>query len=73
MLQRPLYIAMYKVEYFQQECLLHSKLHHPNIVQMLGVYYHGNNLPCQLIKIMKLLESNLSSVVHLAHVYSGTC
>ena len=53
----------YKVEYFQQECLLHSKLHHPNIVRMLGVCYRGSNLG-QPIKIMELLESNLSSVVH---------
>ena len=55
---------IYKVEYFQQECLLHSKLHHPNIVQMLGVYYHGSDLPVQPIKIMELLESNFLSIIH---------
>ena len=52
----------YTPEQFQQECLLHSKLHHPNIVRMLGVCYHGNvNQP---IKIMELLDSDLYSVVH---------
>ena len=51
---------VYNVEYFQQECLLHSKLHHPNIVRMLGVCYHGSSP----IKIMELLELNLSSVIH---------
>ena len=55
---------IYKVEYFQQECLLHSKLHHLNIVRMLGVCYHGSDLPAQPIKIMELLESNFSSVIH---------
>ena len=53
----------YRVEHFQQECLLHSKLHHPNIVRMLGVCYHGSNPSGQPIKIMELLESHLSSVV----------
>ena len=49
----------YKFEQFQQECLLHIKLHHPNILRMLGVCYHNNSdLP---IKVMELLELNLSS------------
>ena len=51
---------IYEVKYFQQECLLHSKLCHPNIVRMLGVCYHGSNP----IKIMELLELSLSSVIH---------
>ena len=51
----------YKVEQFREECLLHSKLHHPNIVKMLGVCYNELNQP---IKIMELLELNLASVVH---------
>ena len=47
------------MEQFQQECLLHSKLHHPNIVRMLGICYHNNlDLP---IKLMELLELELSS------------
>ena len=53
----------YKVEYFQQECLLHSKLHHRNIVQMLGVCYHSKNFN-QPIKVMELLELTLTSVVY---------
>ena len=51
----------YKPEQFQQECLLHSKLHHPNIVRMLGVCYHGNI--DQPIKVMELMDSQLYSVV----------
>lgn len=54
---------IYKIECFQEECLLHSKLHHPNIVRMLGVCYRGSDLS-QPIKIMELLESNLPSVLH---------
>ena len=50
----------YKVEQFREECLLHSKLHHPNIVRMLGVYYNKLDQP---VKIMELLELNLTSVV----------
>ena len=53
----------YKLEQFRQECLLHSKLCHPNIVQMLGVCYHGNNLD-QPIKVMELLKLNLSSFIY---------
>ena len=52
----------YKLKQFRQECLLHSKLCHPNIVQMLGVCYHGNNLD-QPIKVMELLKLDLSSFI----------
>ena len=55
--------TQYKVEQFQSECLLHSKLHHPNIVRMLGVCYHSDNLD-QPIKVMELIELSLSLVVH---------
>ena len=34
----------YTLKHFQQECLLHSKLHHPNVVRMLGICYYGNRL-----------------------------
>ena len=54
---------VYKLKQFQQECLLHSKLHHPNIVQMFGVCYHSSSID-QPIKIMELLELDLFSVVH---------
>ena len=51
----------YKPEQFREECLLHSKLHHSNIVRMLGVCYNKLDQP---IKIMELLELSLSSVVY---------
>ena len=50
----------YKIEQFELECLLHSKLHHPNIVRMLGVCYNEINQP---YKVMELLELNLRSAV----------
>ena len=58
--------SVYRLEHFQQECLLHSKLHHPNIVRMLGVCYHRSYHSSidQLIKIMEFLELDLFSVVH---------
>ena len=55
----------YKLKQFQQECLLHSKLCHPNIVQMLGVCYYSNIID-QPIKVMELLELNLQSFVFQA-------
>ena len=53
----------YKPKQFQQECLLHSKLRHPNIVQMLGVCYYSN-MSDQPIKIMELLKFSLRSFVY---------
>ena len=32
-------------QYFIQECLLHSRLNHKNIVKMLGVYTHDDLSP----------------------------
>jgi len=58
---------VYKIKHFEYECLLHSKLHHPNIVQMLGVCYHNNSLD-QPIKLMELLELDLSFVVETFRV-----
>ena len=50
---------------FLQECLLHSKLHHPNIVKMLGVSYRNDQavLPALVMELMdrsliQLLENN---------------
>ena len=31
-----------RLTYFKRECLMHSKLSHPNIVKMLGVCYNGS-------------------------------
>ena len=47
---------------FLQECLLHSKLHHPNIVKMLGVYYPNDQafLP---VLVMELMECNLTQLL----------
>ena len=59
---------LYKIEYFQQECLLHSKLRHPNIVQMLGVCYHNNSLH-QPIKVMELLGCKISSIINSVSMY----
>ena len=40
---------------FLQECLLHSKLHHPNIVKMLGVYYRNHQAVLPVL-VMELME-----------------
>ena len=53
----------YTVETFKQECLLHSKLHHPNIVNILGVCYHGNDLN-HPIKLMELMKLHLASALY---------
>ena len=53
----------YKLKHFQQECLLHSKLYHPNIVQMLGICYHSNSGLNQPVKVMELLELDLLSLI----------
>ena len=53
----------YTVEDFQRECLLHYKLHHPNIVKMYGVCYL-NQTSGQPIKVMELVEGGtLSSLL----------
>jgi len=47
---------------FLSECLLHSKLDHPNIVKMLGVLYSsvGDVLPMELMEytLTTLLEKS---------------
>ena len=53
----------YTLKHFQQECLLHSKLHHPNIVRMLGICYHSDRLH-QPVKLMELMELTLASLIH---------
>ena len=47
---------------FLQGCLLHSKLHHPNIVKMLGVYYR-NYLAVLPVLVMELMECNLTQLL----------
>ena len=46
---------------FLHECLLHSRLDHPNIVKMLGVYYPSvHDLP---VLVMELMEYNLTTLL----------
>ena len=46
---------------FIQECIQHSKLHHPNIVKMIGIFYPDfNALP---VLVMELMEYNLTQLV----------
>ena len=47
---------------FMQECLLHSKLHHPNIVKMLGVYYPNDQAVLPVL-VMELMECNLTRLL----------
>ena len=51
-------ITKKKKQDFLRECLLLSKLHHPNIVKMLGVYY-PNDQAVLPVKVMELMECNL--------------
>ena len=45
---------------FLQECDLHSKLHHPNIVKMIGVYYPSRN---DAVKVMEMMKYKLTTVL----------
>ena len=45
-------------EDFLEECVQHSKLHHPNIVKMLGVYYPSDQAVLPVL-VMELMECNL--------------
>ena len=47
---------------FLRECLLHSKLHHPNTVKMLGVYY-PNDQAILPVLVMELMECNLTQLL----------
>ena len=47
---------------FLQECLLHSKLHHPNIVKMLGVYYPNDQAVLPVL-VMELMECSLTRLL----------
>ena len=57
----------YTVQDFQRECLLHSKLHHSNIVKMYGVCCHSE-MPGQLVKVMEFVDGgSLSSLLNNYH------
>ena len=47
---------------FLLECLQHSKLHHPNIVKMLGVFYPKKRAVLPFL-VMELMEYNLTQLL----------
>ena len=49
-------------ENFLQECSQHSKLHHPNIVKMLGVCYPNDQAVLPVL-VMELMECNLTQLL----------
>ena len=57
----PLHVKQPLVYNFQDECLRHSKLDHPNIVKMLGVFYPKNQTVPLLV--MELMEQNLTQLL----------
>jgi len=62
------YLSQYTVQDFHRECLLHSKLRHPNIVKMYGVCYHSER-PDQPMKVMELVEGGtLALLLNHHHV-----
>ena len=52
-----------------QECLLHSKLHHSNIVKMLGVYY--SNARDQAVLPVIVMEPMKCSLTRLLWIYGN--
>ena len=51
----------YALRRFEEECRLLSKVHHPNIVQFLGVYFQKNSrVP---ILVMEFLPTNLTTCI----------
>ena len=53
--------ASYTVRRFEEECRLLSMLHHPNIVQFLGVYFEEEETVPMLV--MEFLPTNLTSCI----------
>ena len=52
---------------FLRECIQHSKLRHPNIVKMLGVYY-PNNQAVLPVMVMELMEHSLTKLVECQNI-----
>ena len=52
---------------FLLECLQHSKLSHPNIVKMLGVFY-PNNRTILPVLVMELMEYNLTQLLERSRI-----
>ena len=58
----------YAVHRFEEECRLLSRVHHPNIVQFLGVYFQKDSrIP---ILVMEFLPTNLTSCIEQYSVLS---
>ena len=53
--------SSYVVEHFRKECHLLSRLHHPNIIQFLGVYFEADTQAP--ILVMEYLPTNLSTCI----------
>ena len=51
---------------FLLECLQHSKLSHPNIVTMLGVFYPSKQTSLPVL-VMELMEYNLTQLLERSH------
>ena len=51
---------------FLRECLQHSRLHHPNIVKMLGVYYPNDQAVLPVL-VMELMKCNLTRLLENYH------
>ncbi len=51
-------------ERFADECELLSRLHHPCIVQFLGVYFEGGRDPQFPVLVMEYLHTTLSACLH---------
>ena len=46
-------------EDFLRECIVHSKLHHPNIVKMLGIHYPSDQAASPIL-VMELMDCSLT-------------